>query len=100
LAGTCALVRDLFFTARTPQAVVDDCQAQLHDESYLAFLDMLVLSRHTPRLVETPMLVLGAEHDGFFTVRELRRTARAAAAARTRRYRADVTLAGPRASIS
>ena len=77
LAGTCALVRDLFFTARTPQAVVDDCQAQLHDESYLAFLDMLVLSRHTPRLVETPMLVLGAEHDGFFTVRELRRTARA-----------------------
>jgi alpha-beta hydrolase superfamily lysophospholipase len=78
LVSTSALVRDLFFTAQTPQAVVDDCQARLQDESYLAFLDMLLfLARPRPRQVKAPMLVLGAEHDGFFTVGELRLTARA-----------------------
>jgi alpha-beta hydrolase superfamily lysophospholipase len=79
LVRTSSLVRDLFFTAQTPQAVVDACQARLQDESYLAFLDMLLLSltRPRPRRVTTPMLVLGAEQDGFFSVRDLRRTARA-----------------------
>ncbi len=78
LVSTSALVRDLFFSADTPQAIVDRCQARLQDESYLAFLDMVVfLARPRPRRVEVPVLVLGAERDGFFTVGEVRRTARA-----------------------
>ena len=77
LVSTPELVRDLFFTSDTPQSVVDDCHARLQDESYLAFLDLLLfLAPARPRRVEAPVLVLGAEHDGFFTLGELRRTAR------------------------
>jgi pimeloyl-ACP methyl ester carboxylesterase len=72
------LVRDLFFTAGTPQAVVDDCQARLQDESYLAFLDLVLRRvRARPHRIEAPVLVLGAENDGFLTVDDVRRTARA-----------------------
>jgi pimeloyl-ACP methyl ester carboxylesterase len=74
--ATPALVRELFFTPDTPQALVDDTGARLQDESYLAFLDTsLVLAR--PRRVRVPVLVLGAERDGFFTVGEVHRTAAA-----------------------
>jgi alpha-beta hydrolase superfamily lysophospholipase len=70
------LVRDLFFTPETPHTIVDACYARLQDESYLTFVDtMIVLPR--PRRVRAPMLVLGAELDTFFTVSEIRRTARA-----------------------
>jgi pimeloyl-ACP methyl ester carboxylesterase len=44
--------------------------------SYLAFIDTMVVWPR-PRRVRTPMLVLGAEEDVFFIVREVRRTARA-----------------------
>jgi pimeloyl-ACP methyl ester carboxylesterase len=78
LVSTSALARELFFSPDTPQAIVDDCHARLQDESYLAFLDMLLfLARARPGRIETPVLVLGAEHDGFFTPGEIRRTARA-----------------------
>jgi alpha-beta hydrolase superfamily lysophospholipase len=70
------LVRDLFFTSDTAQEIVDRCFACLQDESYLAFLDtMVVLPR--PHRVKVPVLVLGAEKDAFFTVAEVRSTARA-----------------------
>jgi hypothetical protein len=76
--STSALVRDLFFTDQTPQAIVDDCHARLQDESYRALLDMLLfLAKPRPHRVNMPILVLGAEHDGFWTANELRRTARA-----------------------
>jgi pimeloyl-ACP methyl ester carboxylesterase len=78
LVSTPALARDLFFSPDTPQAVVDHCHARLQDESYLAFLDMLFfLVRVRPARVEAPVLVLGAERDGFFTADEIRRTASA-----------------------
>ncbi|HET9535713.1 MAG TPA: alpha/beta fold hydrolase [Mesorhizobium sp.] len=74
LVATRRMVRELFFTPDTPQAVVDDCFERLQDESYLAFIDtMVVLPR--PRRVRAPMLVLGAGKDAFFTVDEVRRTA-------------------------
>jgi alpha-beta hydrolase superfamily lysophospholipase len=73
---TSTLVRDLFFTPDTAQEIVDHCFACLQDESYLAFLDtMFVLPR--PQRVQQPVLVLGAEKDSFFTVAEVRSTARA-----------------------
>jgi alpha-beta hydrolase superfamily lysophospholipase len=73
---TSKLVRELFFTSTTPQEVVDACFECLQDESYLAFIDtMVVLPR--PRRIQVPVLVLGAERDTIFTVEEVRRTARA-----------------------
>lgn len=76
LVATRSLVRDLFFAADTPQEIVERCFARLQDESYLAFIDtMIVLAR--PHRVNVPALVLGAEWDTFFTVREVQATARA-----------------------
>jgi pimeloyl-ACP methyl ester carboxylesterase len=76
LVASRELVRELFFTPGTPQVLVDDLWGRLQDESYLAFLDTMV-GWARPRRVGVPVLVLGAEHDGFFTLAELRRTAAA-----------------------
>jgi pimeloyl-ACP methyl ester carboxylesterase len=76
LVATPALVRELFFTSDTPQALVDDTDARLQDESYLAFLDTVMVWAR-PRRVRVPVLVLGAERDSFFTAGEVHRTARA-----------------------
>jgi pimeloyl-ACP methyl ester carboxylesterase len=71
-----ALAREWFFTPVTPQQVVDRCLARLQDESYPAFLDTIVRPPRSAR-VRTPILVLGAGRDGFFTAAEMRRTAAA-----------------------
>ena len=76
LVGNAALARERFFTPDTPQAVVDSCLARLQDESYPAFLETIVRPPR-PRLVRAPVLVLGAERDGFFTADDIRRTAHA-----------------------
>jgi pimeloyl-ACP methyl ester carboxylesterase len=76
LIGTAALAREWFFTPDTPQTTVDSCLARLQDESYPAFLGT-VFRPPRPHRVRTPVLVLGAERDGFFTVDEIHRTARA-----------------------
>jgi pimeloyl-ACP methyl ester carboxylesterase len=74
--GTSQLVRELFFTAETPQEIVDHCFMHLQDESYLAFIDtMIELPR--PRHIQVPVLVLGAERDALLTVSEVQATARA-----------------------
>jgi pimeloyl-ACP methyl ester carboxylesterase len=78
LVSTPTRVRELFFSPDTPQAVVDECRARVRDESYLALLDMLLfLARARPQRIDAPVLVLGAEHDGFWSVGEVRRTAQA-----------------------
>ena len=74
--GSSALVREWFFTPDTPGEVVDHCMVRLQDESYPAFLDTLVVLPR-PRRVHVPVLVLGAERDPFFTVGEVRKSARA-----------------------
>ena len=74
---TAALVRELFFTADTPQQIVDACFDRLQDESYPAYLDTMLFALARPRRVTAPVLVLGAEKDGVFTIGEVRRTARA-----------------------
>lgn len=74
--ATSRLVRKLFFTPETSQEIVDHCFARLQDESYPAFIDMMVVLPR-PHRVQVPMLVLGAERDSFFTVAEVRSTARA-----------------------
>jgi pimeloyl-ACP methyl ester carboxylesterase len=72
--ATRRVVRDLFFTPDTPEEVVDRCFACLQDESYLAFIDSMVVLARSHR-VKVPVLVLGAGRD--FTVCEMQATARA-----------------------
>lgn len=68
------LVRELYFTPDTPQKIVDHCFDNLQDESYLAFIDtMIVLPQ--PKRIRVPILVLGAERDAIITVREVQDTA-------------------------
>lgn len=50
---------------------------RLQDESYPAFLDMLAFNLPTPGKVKTPLLVLGAARDTFFSPGEIEATARA-----------------------
>jgi pimeloyl-ACP methyl ester carboxylesterase len=73
--STPTLARELFFTPDTPGPLVDRCFARLQDESYLAFIDtMIMLAR--PRSIGVPVLVLGAERDSIFTVSDIQKTAR------------------------
>ena len=51
--------------------------ARVQDESYVAFLDMLVLDRPKPRRVTAPMLVLGASRDAIFPPPDVHATATA-----------------------
>ena len=75
---TDASVRDAFFCSLTPDAEVSRYKERLQTEiSARAFLDMVLLSLPKPHLIETPVLVLGAQYDGSVTQRELRATARA-----------------------
>jgi pimeloyl-ACP methyl ester carboxylesterase len=77
LVATPELVRDLFFSASTPDKHVNTYQQRLQDESYLAFLDMLALDLvKTKHVNRVPMLVLGAEDDTIIvSQRQIRRTA-------------------------
>jgi pimeloyl-ACP methyl ester carboxylesterase len=76
LFGNPDLARALLFSASMPDAQVNSYQRRVQDESYRAFLDMLVLDLgRIKRVNRVPMLVLGAEHDAMVTQREIHRTA-------------------------
>ena len=76
MVSTPALAREMFFTAATPQAVVDACWERLQDESVPAYLGTLVF-RPRPSRADVPVLVVGAEGDAVFSVAEVEATARA-----------------------
>ncbi|HYJ10736.1 MAG TPA: alpha/beta fold hydrolase [Polyangiaceae bacterium] len=71
------VVRELFFCRDRPLEVAQRLMTRLQNESYAAFLDTIFFALPRPRQVRAPMLVLGAEHDGFLTVRDVERTAEA-----------------------
>lgn len=81
LVATPRLARDLFFTPGLPDADVRRYQQQMQDESYLGYLDMLLVSLPRPRRIrrigQPPLLVLGAAHDHVFAPGEITATARA-----------------------
>ncbi len=77
LVATPDQVRALFFTPRTPDAVVGRAAARVQSESFRAFLDMLVLDRPRPVPVDVPVLVVGAGADPIFNAAEVAQTARA-----------------------
>jgi len=75
--GNPAVARATFFTALTPEPVVTRCARRLGDESTrVLYRDLLYRDLAEPARVQVPMLVLGAEDDGFFTRREVIATGR------------------------
>ncbi len=76
--ATPALVREYLFCAHTPEAIVESCAASAGSREHPRLPDRSDWSAASrPKRVTTPMLVLGAEHDGFVTIAEVRATARA-----------------------
>ena len=77
IVGTPALTREAFFSADMEEERLMTYFRQVQDESYLAFLGMLVFSLPHPRRVRTPLLVLGAANDVIFHPSEVEATAHA-----------------------
>jgi pimeloyl-ACP methyl ester carboxylesterase len=76
--GTVDLARAMLFSESTPAADVVKYRQRLQPESLRALLvDMLFRDLPKPAAVRTPLLVLGAESDGWISPREVRATARA-----------------------
>ena len=77
LVNTPALARELFYSESVAEADVQRWAARLGDESFLAFLDMLLLDRPDPGAVQVPLRVLGGERDAVFHAPEVEATAAA-----------------------
>jgi pimeloyl-ACP methyl ester carboxylesterase len=69
--------RDLLFSPTTPRADADWAAERVQDESYAAFLDMLLFGLAHPRRVRVPLLVLGGSEDRLFPERDVAATAHA-----------------------
>src|ERR1700744_5191275 len=75
--GTTPLVREHLFSAHTPDDIVESCAARVQPEAVRASLVDPLFRRVRTSRVSTPMLVLGAAHDGMVTNAEVRATAKA-----------------------
>ncbi|EMY78243.1 putative lysophospholipase [Leptospira weilii serovar Ranarum str. ICFT] len=69
--------RKLFFSKLLNEEKALHYASKMQDESFLAFLDMLILRLPKPNKVKTPLLVIGGEKDRFFAPWEVKRTANA-----------------------
>jgi pimeloyl-ACP methyl ester carboxylesterase len=77
IIGTPSLTQEAFFSKEMPTEKIDRYFAWMQDESYPAFLDMMIFSLPRPRKVAVPMLVLGAANDTIFHPEEIEATAQA-----------------------
>lgn len=75
--GTPKLAQEAFFSSDIGEENLSKYFAQIQNDSYRAYLDMMLFSLPRPKLVKTPMLVLGAANDAFFTAKEIKATAQA-----------------------
>ncbi|GGJ27249.1 alpha/beta hydrolase [Deinococcus roseus] len=76
LVGTPERARTAFFSSTLPADKVNRYFGQMNRESFVAFLDTLFVQMD-PRKMKTPLLVLGAENDFFFTPAQVQQTAKA-----------------------
>lgn len=71
------MCREQLFSPGTPDDIVQACAARVQDESMRAAgYDMVFGKKPKPAQVRTPVLVLGAEQDGFVHPNDVRATAR------------------------
>lgn len=82
--ATPELFRELCFSPAFPEDHLLRLFPKLDDESFRIFMDSLLFARPKPRKINTPMLVLGAMDDGFFTPAEIESAAQA--------YQADFAM--------
>lgn len=71
------LARKLFFSDGFSDETFARLAPNIQDESFFAFLDMMLFALPDPRKIKTPLLVLGAARDEIFTPQEVEATARA-----------------------
>jgi alpha-beta hydrolase superfamily lysophospholipase len=76
LAST-KLLGEAFFSKDLPDELLVKYWEQTQDDSFMAFIDMVVLDLPKPAKVQTPLLVLGAGRDNMIGPREIEATARA-----------------------
>jgi pimeloyl-ACP methyl ester carboxylesterase len=74
--STPALVRDAFFSADMSEDNLTTYFSRMQDESYRAYLDMMVLNLPRPKRVKAPILVLGAANDTLLSLGETEATGR------------------------
>lgn len=77
IVGTPELAQEAFFSKDMPQEQIDAYFEKIQDESYLAFLEMMLWSFPPSGKVKTPLLVLGGRSDTIFTPKEVEATGRA-----------------------
>ncbi len=75
--GTPKMAKEMLFSEAMGPDEITEYHGKLQDESYLSFLDMLLLAPIKPRRVKSQVLVMGAENDMVFYRRDMRKTARA-----------------------
>ncbi len=74
---TAERTQEAFFSADLPPDRLNKYFNLLQDESYLAFLDMMLFNLPNPKKVSTDLLILGAEDDSIFLPDEIEATAKA-----------------------
>jgi len=77
IIGKPELAREAFFSMDIPPDTLNDYFSLMQDESYLAFLDMMLFNLPNPEKVSTELLVLGADEDAIFHPDEIEATAAA-----------------------
>jgi len=75
--ATPQLVGEAFFSDDLPEEQLLEYWKQTQDDSFRAFLDMVVLDLPKPEKVKTPLLILGAARDNMIAPSEIEATARA-----------------------
>lgn len=77
LVATPALMKDAFFSPQISSQDISRHFARIQSESFRSELDTLFLDLPQPAKVKTPLLVLSAENDRVFSVKEQQATAQA-----------------------
>jgi len=77
LVNTPKRTRKAFFSENIPNNKLNEYFLRMQDESYLGFWDMLIFRLPAPKKVKTPVMILGAEKDTIFSVKEIQSTAKA-----------------------
>lgn len=76
LVGTPSLARENFYAEESSDEKIAKYMEEMQDETYLGFLQM-IFRLPRPKLVKTPLLVLGGEEDTIFLPSEVHATAKA-----------------------
>jgi len=77
LIGKPKLTREAFFSMDILPDTLNEYFGLVQDESYLAFLDMMLFKLPNPEKVSTELLIIGAENDTIFHPDEIQATAAA-----------------------